>query len=304
MARYKENCSFTWDQFGQSIKQSFREVLDKRDYSDVTLACEDDQQIKAHKLVLCSGSLFFRNILSKIEHPQPFIYLKGIKKDELNSIMNFLYTGESTVAKEQLESFLEIAQQLKVKGLEMSAGSDPVKYEDLESALAETKESKESDSVHLLAVNKGAAKISDHRLYELIDPFNGTYEDQTSNELVKTQEVKVDIKSESVCKHCGEAIFNTRGVKGYTKKHKCQMMVIKRRKVKVAKFKPSWLDMTIQGQSVATWLAPDSENMQRASCTLCRNDVTFNINEGWKAVKQHYKTAKHQESLDSSFLLA
>ena len=100
-------------------------------YSDVTLACEDDQEIEAHKIVLACGSTFFKDIFVKTKHPNPFIYLKGVKKDELQNIIDFMYIGEVSIVKEQLERFLEIAQHFKIKGLEKKEENNAVKTEDL-----------------------------------------------------------------------------------------------------------------------------------------------------------------------------
>ena len=107
-----------WDEFGQNIKQAFCPELGQADFSNVTLACEDGHFIQAHKIVLSPGSLFFSDILLRTKHQHPFIYLKGKKKDKLKNIIDFIYAGESTVAKENLDEFLEVAQELKVKGLE------------------------------------------------------------------------------------------------------------------------------------------------------------------------------------------
>ena len=289
MAIYKEKCSFIWEEFGSSMKESFNELLGNQNFADVTLACEDGQQIEAHKIVLSAGSLFFRNILTKTKHPQPFIYLKGIKKDELKGVMDFLYTGQSTLDKELLESFLEIAQHLQVKGLEINTGTDAVKQEDLDISPKQSKESTTKQKTVDTSVTRSTEKL----LYEFVDPLEGKDEDQTSEEFSpKIDEVMINNESETVCKYCETKIPINGAVNGHKEKHTCH----KKRKVKVARFLPSWLDMTIQGQSVSTWLAPDPETMSRAICTLCPNNSTFSINEGWKAVKQHYKTVKHQEN--------
>merc|ERR1712153_113170 len=121
MVSYKEQCQFTNEEFGRGIRDSFRELLGSSTLSDVTLVSEDEEHVEAHRVILASGSTFFRNILCKINQPQLFIYLKGIKKDELKQIMDFVYTGEATVAKDQLENFLESARDLKIKGLEKKA---------------------------------------------------------------------------------------------------------------------------------------------------------------------------------------
>ena len=129
MVSYKEQCHFTNEEFGLAVKDSFRELLDTSTLSDVTLVSEDDQHFEAHRVILASGSTFFRNILFKIKHPQPIIYLKGIKKNELNHIIEFVYTGEATIAREELETFLQSARDLEIKGLEKMSN---VKIENIE----------------------------------------------------------------------------------------------------------------------------------------------------------------------------
>jgi len=58
------------------------------------------------------------NILGKVKHPNPFIYLKGIKGVELENIIDFLYNGEVYVPQVELNSFLETAEEMQVKGLQ------------------------------------------------------------------------------------------------------------------------------------------------------------------------------------------
>merc|ERR1719220_247836 len=87
-----------------------------RTFFDVTLAC-DDEQIQAHKVILSACSPFFRNILRRNPHQHPLLYLKGVKYKELLSVLNFMYQGEVNVAQEELNSFLAVAEDLRVKGL-------------------------------------------------------------------------------------------------------------------------------------------------------------------------------------------
>jgi hypothetical protein len=44
--------NLTWDQIETSVGNSFRELLNDKDFTDVTLVTADDEQIKAHKAVL------------------------------------------------------------------------------------------------------------------------------------------------------------------------------------------------------------------------------------------------------------
>ena len=47
-------------------------------FTDVTLATLDNQHVSAHKIILSSGSTFFKNILVRNLHQNPLIYLKDI----------------------------------------------------------------------------------------------------------------------------------------------------------------------------------------------------------------------------------
>ena len=69
---------------------------------------------------------------------------------------------------------------------------------------------------------------------------------------------------------------------------------------KVVSFRPAWLDENIEGTKVSMWLRPDPSDKGRGTCTLCPAPNSFSINEGLKAVKQHFSTAKHQRFLTAS----
>ena len=60
-----EKLCLQWNDFKANITSSFRELREDRDFTDVTLACEDGQQIEAHKVVLASSSPFFMELLKR-----------------------------------------------------------------------------------------------------------------------------------------------------------------------------------------------------------------------------------------------
>ena len=114
-----EKFCLRWNDFESNISVAFRELREEKDFFDVTLAC-DDNQVQAHKVILSACSPFFRNILRKNPHQHPLLYLKGVKYQELLSVLNFMYQGEVNVAQEELNSFLAVAEELRVKGLTQS----------------------------------------------------------------------------------------------------------------------------------------------------------------------------------------
>ena len=108
---------FQFADFKDNINASFESLRKNDDFADVTLACEDGQQIEAHKVILAASSTFFQNLLRKTKHVHPLIYLRGVKLEDLMAIVDFLYFGETNIWKENLESFLTIAEEFKLKGL-------------------------------------------------------------------------------------------------------------------------------------------------------------------------------------------
>jgi len=111
-----EKFCLRWNDFENNISGAFRELREDKDFFDVTLACDDDQ-MQAHKVILSACSPFFRAILRRNRHEHPLLYLKGVKYADLVSVLNFMYHGEVNVAQEELNSFLAVAEDLKVKGL-------------------------------------------------------------------------------------------------------------------------------------------------------------------------------------------
>ena len=116
-----EKFCLKWNDFEANISGGLRELRDDKDFFDVTLACEDDQ-ISAHKVILSACSPFFRNVLRRNPHQHPLLYMKGVRYTDLQSVLNFMYHGEVNVAQEDLNGFLAVAEDLRVKGLTQGGG--------------------------------------------------------------------------------------------------------------------------------------------------------------------------------------
>ena len=72
-------------------------------FVDATFASHDNKQIEAHRVILAASSLFFNYMLTKIKHPHPLNYLKGVKGKAPVSIIDFICNGEVTIKSEELE---------------------------------------------------------------------------------------------------------------------------------------------------------------------------------------------------------
>ena len=112
-----EKLCLQWNDFKENITSSFRNLREDNDFTDVTLVCDEDKQIKAHKVLLSSSSLLLRRILLNNPHQHPLIYLKGIEDRILQSILQFMYLGQIEIAHEDLQQFIDTAKDLEVNGL-------------------------------------------------------------------------------------------------------------------------------------------------------------------------------------------
>ena len=112
-----EKLLLQWNEFEENLSSSFGKLREDRDFADVTLACEDGKQIEAHKVILASSSPFFMDILKRNKHPHPLIYMRGVKSEDLFAIVDFMYFGATNVFQENLDSFLGIAEEFRLKGL-------------------------------------------------------------------------------------------------------------------------------------------------------------------------------------------
>ena len=116
-----EKFCLKWNDFEANISTAFRELRDNKDLFDVTLACEEEQ-IKAHKVILSACSPFFRSVLRRNPHQHPLLYMKGVRYTDLESVLTFMYQGEVNIAQDDLNNFLAVAEDLRVKGLTQNTG--------------------------------------------------------------------------------------------------------------------------------------------------------------------------------------
>ena len=112
-----EKLLLQWSDFQENIKSAFANFRDLSDFKDVTLVCEDGQQVETHKVVLAASSSFFHTLFEKNKHAHPLIYMRGMEFDDLLAIVDFIYLGEANVPQERLDTFLAIAKDLQLNGL-------------------------------------------------------------------------------------------------------------------------------------------------------------------------------------------
>jgi len=190
MYREEEKLCLKWNDFQENAISAFGTLREDREFADVTLACEDGQQVEAHKVILASSSPFFLNLLRRNKHPHPLIYMRGLKSKDLMAMVDFLYYGEANVYQENLDSFLAVAEELQLKGL-MGSGAKKEAKEIIDHISLKSRES-EGDYPTL------STTTADQRVFTKnetnSDDFNNLDEVETTTYL----EDAVDVNFQSV----------------------------------------------------------------------------------------------------------
>ena len=113
--------NFDVDPTNDNQKSVFHNFLQNRSFVDVTLVCDDNKYVQAHKVILSSISEVFSNILLNYNIipnvGNSLLYMKGVKHDSLQQILDFIYKGKTSVPMNKLADFMTLAKDLKITGL-------------------------------------------------------------------------------------------------------------------------------------------------------------------------------------------
>jgi len=82
--RSSEKFCLRWNDFESNISGALRELREEKDFFDVTLACDDEDHVDAHRVILSACSPFFR-----------YLYLAVLRIRDVNCIPdpNFFHSG-------------------------------------------------------------------------------------------------------------------------------------------------------------------------------------------------------------------
>ena len=145
-------CSVKQKDFDLCKEDSLKDMLNQKLFTDVTLACNDDKQVDAHRIILSSQSSFFRRILKVNDRRDILIYLPSVSSCELEIILEFVYSGQMEISEQDVDKFIMFGKMFEIKSLmdlEMNHASDP----DFASKIIET-----GYEGHGLLINKSLLK--------------------------------------------------------------------------------------------------------------------------------------------------
>ncbi|CAG9803413.1 unnamed protein product [Chironomus riparius] len=110
--------SLKWHSHCQHLANSFNVLRSEDEFlTDVTLCCDGNKRLRAHKIILSVCSTYFRETFMENPCKHPVVIFKNVKFDDLANIVEFMYRGEVSISQDSLSSFLHVAEMLQVRGL-------------------------------------------------------------------------------------------------------------------------------------------------------------------------------------------
>ena len=116
-----EKYTIGWNTFQKQLRESNRELYNEKHFADVTLVSDDMVQVNAHRAILSSASTFFKQLLLLNSNSlfNQILFLKGIKYEELEAILQFIYLGEANVSENRIDFFVNASTDLDIKELKL-----------------------------------------------------------------------------------------------------------------------------------------------------------------------------------------
>ncbi|CAG2163577.1 unnamed protein product [Oppiella nova] len=133
-------------------------------------------------MVLAASSSYFENLFISNPCTHPIIILKDVSFSDLQSVIDFIYTGEVNVPQDQLSSLLKTAETLRIKGLTEVADKESRSEHSVQSMATRTRRRKRKrnksqnneNNSRLECAIDGSLATPDHQL-ELEDGEDNGY---------------------------------------------------------------------------------------------------------------------------------
>ena len=155
----EEKVYLNWATFGDHANDLFYDLYSTQKFADVTLICDDNTTLKAHKFVLITMSTVFRTIISNDSNLSS-VYLRGVNSKEMDAILQFIYLGEVSLDRSELKDVLDVADDLEIeqmRNLPEFRDCNKIAREDIELALS--KDSTEESPTNLEDNGKDILKL-------------------------------------------------------------------------------------------------------------------------------------------------
>ena len=112
-----EKFHLKWNDFQENISSTWNTARASGDFTDVTLVSGDGQMYPAHRVIVAASSSVLSDIMTKVNHPHPLVYVYGVDSKDLVHVLDYIYHGEVRLDQDNLNDFLALAEEFKLIGL-------------------------------------------------------------------------------------------------------------------------------------------------------------------------------------------
>ena len=122
---HEDQLTYNCNTFEDDLLQSRKELFLRRQFADVTLVSDDMVPFPAHRTVLSSSSKLLKSLFEVTDEPRQVLFLKGVSQIHLQSIIKFIYLGETSVRSDQVTDFSTAVNVLGIEKLMNDSYSEP-----------------------------------------------------------------------------------------------------------------------------------------------------------------------------------
>jgi len=191
-----EKFNFSWSEYDEQSKNLLQNIYESSFFKDVTLVSEDEMIFEAHKVMLASRSEYFRKMLLSKDHPSPMIAV-SIDGSILDSILKFLYLGQVSINKTNIDCFIRGAKFLKIQGLDTNASS--LEYTDLNESSSDLVNIVDEASRRLQENENSIIPPSEIQVTDDSSMGNDDHDDEVLQELLlkkQTEHIEINLVDE------------------------------------------------------------------------------------------------------------
>uniref|UniRef100_A0A2S2QTS0 Protein tramtrack, alpha isoform n=1 Tax=Sipha flava TaxID=143950 RepID=A0A2S2QTS0_9HEMI len=108
---------FEHDNHEDRLMSSLQRMMDTEQFADVTICCADGYKLRAHKVVLSYCSPYLQTLF--LGHPRGAddsitIILQGVGHEDVERVLQFVYTGAAVVPGHSMDGFMTTAGALGI----------------------------------------------------------------------------------------------------------------------------------------------------------------------------------------------
>ena len=205
---YEDQFTYNCNTFEDDLLKSRKEMFLRRQFADVTLVSDDMVPFPAHRTVLSSSSNLLRCLFEVTDEPRQVLFLKGVSQLHLQSILKFIYLGETSVRTDHFEDFSAAANELGIEKLMNDSYTD--KLQTATRMKQDTKINRKTiEKLDFLSPLEETSKLKENKVnYRNLDFLDTRKDSNPSEEKNHTLEENTGIKSEISESNCSATKFS------------------------------------------------------------------------------------------------